>query len=324
MTLPAWFQQIEPSVKSFDEIPYKSVDGTPWPEDELELPELSAELQLFKPLKVHYVELNPTGAKTLVFVHGLGSYLKFWRYQLDRFAGQGYRVLALDMPGFGKSSKPRSFKYTMPAQAKVLHAFLRAVNANKPVLVGHSMGGHISLVYSLNYPENVSALGLASPAGFERFSRRDRAWLKSVFTTALVMSGTAESVYTNLVNNNFSNWREDFEWLIAERLGLPQDPIFKDYAYANVKAVHGLLDTDFTRGNINQITVPVMIVYGTHDRLIPNRFMHPGPTAEVMNYGHNAIKGSVLHALDGCGHTLQIDCSTRFNEHLDTFLEGLK
>jgi len=38
-------------------------------------------------------ELNPQGARTLLFIHGLGSYLKFWRYQLDAFAAQGYRVI---------------------------------------------------------------------------------------------------------------------------------------------------------------------------------------------------------------------------------------
>ncbi|MEO1483791.1 MAG: alpha/beta hydrolase [Myxococcota bacterium] len=323
VTLPAWFRQIEPSVESFDQLPYESPAGVQWPERSVVLRELSTAMELSEPLRLHYVELNPSGSQVLVFLHGLGSYLKFWRYQLDRFANLGFRVIALDLPGFGKSSKPRAFGYSMQDQARVLNAFLSSIDAPKPVLVGHSMGGHISLNYAINYPESVRAIGLASPAGFERFSRTDKTWLKSVFTTSLLLSGTAESVYTNLVNNNFAQWRKDYEWLIAERLGLRRDPAFKDYAHANVKAVHGLLETEFTRAKINQISVPVMIVYGTRDRLIPNRFMHPGPTAEVMDYGHVKIKDSVLHALDGYGHTLQIDGSERFNAHLTEFLGGL-
>jgi pimeloyl-ACP methyl ester carboxylesterase len=92
---------------AFSEFRYAGPDGRDWPVAMHELPETARTYGLRRPLRVAYVDLDPAGPKgTLVFVHGLGSYLKFWWYQLDAFAAEGWRVVALDLPGYGKSEKP--------------------------------------------------------------------------------------------------------------------------------------------------------------------------------------------------------------------------
>src|SRR5262245_20062033 len=96
----------------FEDLKYESLDGQAWPVKEISLPGIAQKYGLPKEPSLVYVELNPEGAKTLVFLHGLGSYLKFWRYQLDSFAEDGYRVIAFDMLGYGKSDKPGTFPYT--------------------------------------------------------------------------------------------------------------------------------------------------------------------------------------------------------------------
>ncbi len=305
---------------SFSEVPYASVDGKAWKEERLPLPGVAKLYGLPDPPMVEYVELNPDGRETMLFVHGLGSNLKFWRYQLDTFAGEGYRVVALDMLGYGKSDKPATFPYSMEAMADVVHELAQALDIERPILVGHSMGGHIALTYAIRFPDDLSALILTSPAGFEVFSRREKVWFRDAFSSALVKGATEEAIWGNVRSNNFGRWRPEYEWLIEERVRVAKTPEFDQYAYANVKSVQGLTQTDFVRQNLDRIKVPTLIVYGTRDRLIPNPFMHGGATGDVMAYGHAHIKGSQMIPLAGCGHMVQIDCSQPFNEDVREFL----
>lgn len=306
----------------FAEYEYTSVAGEPWPEHDVVLEGITEAYELGIPAKVHYVELNPEGEKTILFVHGLGSYLKFWRYQLDAFAAQGYRVLALDLLGYGKSAKPATFPYTMDAFAEVVRAFMREKGLDKPILVGHSMGGHTALTLAITYPDLVSALVLTAPAGFEQFSPREREWFRSVFSTSLVKSVPESGLWGSIRRSNFMNWQPEYEWLIEERARVRFSEEFDAYAYANVRSVQGLTFTEYTRNNLGRIEVPTLIIFGTGDRLIPNRFMHGGFTRDIMQYGADRIGGSSLVELDGCGHTVQMDCWPRYNEQVQTFLEG--
>ncbi|MEM6734081.1 MAG: alpha/beta hydrolase [Myxococcota bacterium] len=306
---------------SFADIEYTSLKNQPWSEKTKTLEALSSGLGVSAPLNVTYVEQNVGGKGPIVFVHGLGSNLKFWRYQIDVFAARGYHVIAIDLPGFGKSDKPRDFSYAIDDQARVLRAFLDALAIKKPIVIGHSMGGHTGLVYAINYPKALKALVLVSPAGFEAFSKKDKAWLKSVFTPDLIQGLGEPEIRSSIVNTNFSKWKDEYQWLIDQRLHIKTAPKFEDYALANVKAVHGLLETELVRKNLGKIRVPTLIAYGHSDLLIPNRVIHPGKTQDVMKFGHAGIKDSVLVGFDGCGHTLQIDCSNEVNSKIESFLK---
>lgn len=307
----------------FDQVLYDGPSGEPYREERAALPGIKARYGLPEAPEVTYVELNPDGARTLLFIHGLGSNLKFWRYQLDAFASQGYRVLALDMLGYGKSDKPASFPYTMEAMAEVVREVAAAANADRPILIGHSMGGQVALSFAIRFPEDLSAMVLTSPAGFERFSRREKAWFRKVFSSALVKGASEEAIWRNIRKNNFDDWQDEYEWLIEERVRVAKTPEFDQYAYANVKSVQGLTETDFVRDNLDKIKVPTLIIHGDEDRLIPNPFMHGGPTRDIMEYGHRGISGSRLITLENCGHMIQIDCSKRYNRDVSSFVEAV-
>ncbi len=310
----------KPTLK-FQDFKYESVEGKAWPSDTVSLPEAANRYGLARPPKLHFVELNPNGERTLLFVHGLGSYLKFWRYQLDDFAAQGYRVLAIDMLGYGKSDKPATFPYTMEAMGDVVREFIKLLDAERVTLVGHSMGGQTALSFAIRYPEELEALVLTAPAGFEKFSVREKAWFKKVFSVALIKSSNEGAIWNSIRRNNFYRWKSDYEWLIEERVRVIKDPAFERYAYANVRSVQGLVHTDFVRANLHRIKVPTLIVHGDMDRLIPNPFMHGDRTVNIMRYGKKRIKGSKLVTLEGCGHTIQIDCHEDYNEAVKVFLE---
>ncbi len=302
-------------------VEYSSPQGNTWPESRLALPQTAKKYALPITPEITYVEVNPGAAPTVVMIHGLGSYLKFWRYQVDEVASAGYHVIALDMLGYGKSDKPATFPYTMEAMAEVVHELVRAKGLERPILMGHSMGGQTAMSYSIEFPGDLSGLILVSPAGFEAFSPKEKQWFKNVFSSKLILAADEEAIWGSIRYGNFYRWTSDFEWLIEERVRAVKNSQFKAYAYANVKSVHGLLDNEFVRANLHQITVPTLIVHGDRDRLIPNPYLHGGNTADVMEYGHANIAGSRLVTLSGCGHSLQLDCHQEFNRVALGFLD---
>ena len=151
----------------FSEYPYQGPSAKAWPVQYAQLSETAQRAGLSKPVRAAYVELNKGGSKgTLVFLHGLGSYLKFWYYQLDTFAAQGWHVVAIDLPGFGKSDKPGTFPYTMEALGDAAAELVGQLGVKQAVFVGHSMGGQTALSLAIRKPELVRALVLTDPAGF--------------------------------------------------------------------------------------------------------------------------------------------------------------
>ena len=310
-------------VLAFQDFPYTSLQGQAWPLQRLPLAKTAQAYNLATLPEVAYVQLNPEGQRTLVFIHGLGSYLKFWRYQLDTFAAQGYRVVAVDLPGYGKSDKPASFPYTMEAMADAVREVVHALGVERPILVGHSMGGQTALSYAIRYPEEPGALVLTSPAGFERFSWKEKAWFKRVFSTVLIKSAPEYGIWGSVRQSNFSRWRPELEWLIEERVRAVGSPGFDAYAYANVRTVDGLAHNDFVRDSLGHIQAPTIIVFGEDDRLIPNPFMHGGRAREIMSYGHAGIRGSELVGLERCGHSVQLDCPEEYNAAVSAFLKKL-
>lgn len=298
----------------FQSFPYQSLRGEAWPEQRLELDAGFA---------ITYVELNPQGEKTLLFVHGLGSYLKFWRYQLDELAGKGYRVIAIDLPGYGKSDKPSSFPYTMEAFAAVVHEVIEKLGLDRPILVGHSMGGHVAMTHAIVYPGEARALVLTAPAGLEKFSARERAWFAAVVRTELIAGATEEDIWGSVRASNFMHFRDELLWMIEERVRVARTPEFAAYVHANVMSVRGLSQTDFVRENLGKIAVPTLIVFGSADALIPNPFLHGGRPREIMGFGHRGIRGSELVELRGCGHSLQLDCPVPYNAAVTSFLSRL-
>jgi pimeloyl-ACP methyl ester carboxylesterase len=106
-------------------------------------------------MKVHY-KSQGKGNTALVFVHGWTADLTSWRYQVPAFAGK-VRLVLIDLPGHGKSDKPK-IDYTMDVFAKAVDAVLTDAGVKKAVLAGHSMGTPVVRQFYRRYPKKVSGL----------------------------------------------------------------------------------------------------------------------------------------------------------------------
>jgi 3-oxoadipate enol-lactonase len=107
-------------------------------------------------------ELSGEG-KCLTLIHGMGSNLNAWRYQVPAFSNH-YRVLAYDVRGHGQTES-NDEELTIELWVADLYALLRVLNINDTFLLGHSMGGSIALQFTLKYANIVNALILSSSVG---------------------------------------------------------------------------------------------------------------------------------------------------------------
>ncbi|GLV43511.1 pummelig [Carabus blaptoides fortunei] len=119
--------------------------------------------------KIWTISLNPESQNTpLVLLHGLGSGVALWCLNLDAFAGSR-PVYAIDILGFGRSSRPSFSSDAMEAEqqmVKTVEEWRREMKLDNMILLGHSMGGFLAASYAISHPERVKHLILADPWGF--------------------------------------------------------------------------------------------------------------------------------------------------------------
>lgn len=266
-------------------------------------------------IELAYVD-EGSGEYTIIFIHGLGSYLKAWKKNINELKDQ-YRCIAIDLPGYGKSSKkPHSGK--MSFYAKVVKHFIDELNLKNVVLAGHSMGGQISIMAAINYPESIEQLILVDPAGFESFTEGQKQWFRDVMTVEGVMNTTVEQIQTNLAYN-FYNLPADAEFMITDRIAMRTADDFENYAYTVVQSVHGMVDEPLI-GMLDQIKQPTLIVFGENDNLIPNRFLNPGRTVDIAKNGDEKIPDSKLRIIPRAGHFVYFEKPEEFNREVISFL----
>lgn len=112
---------------------------------------------------IHYTDQGPRDARTLVLIHGLAGNMHNCTYALADELASDFRVIAIDRPGSGYSTRDRDELAALPAQAAMIWEFLDKLGIEKPVLVGHSLGGALSLAMALERKDRIGALALLCP-----------------------------------------------------------------------------------------------------------------------------------------------------------------
>lgn len=121
--------------------------------------------------RIVYLDNHRVG-ETLVLVHGFGGDKDNW-LRVARPLRSSYRVIALDLPGYGESDPAADGLYGIERQAQRLHAFIGALGLTRAHLGGHSMGGHVVAAYAARYPNAVGSLWLVANAGMRSAPRSE-------------------------------------------------------------------------------------------------------------------------------------------------------
>jgi len=112
--------------------------------------------------RIHYVDRGGAGP-ALVMIHGLAGNLMHFTYALADQLASDFRVIMVDRPGCGYSERPEGAPADLTAQAATLAKFMRKLGLKRPLVVGHSLGGALSLAIALDHPDCAGALALIAP-----------------------------------------------------------------------------------------------------------------------------------------------------------------
>lgn len=274
-------------------------------------------VQVSDSVEIAYVD-EGAGAQTLLLVHGMGSYLKSWTKNIEALKSD-YRCIALDLPGYGKSSKD-DYTHSMTFFADAVQQFIEKLQLKNVVLIGHSMGGQISIQLTLRKLPNIEKLILIAPAGLETFTESEKRWFKNVYTAAFIKATPTEQIIKNF-EINFHEMPEDARFMIDDRLFMRETVEYDIYCEMIPQCVQGMLNEPVYE-RLPEINLPTLILYGKNDQLIPNKFLHPAlTTTQVAESGHKQLPHSQLQLFDACGHFVQWECAEGVNEAIRTFLK---
>lgn len=248
------------------------------------------------PYRVHYF-VGGQG-KPLLLIHGLGARSEDWTPEMPAYAKNGFRVYAIDLLGCGRTDRP-DIAYTIDQQAGLIYGFLQAVHVNRTGVIGWSMGGWVALEFALRHPERVNRLVAMDSAGLK-------------FQTSL----TPEILEPNTIPQ-----LKRLETLLMARTYYIPAFVQRDLLRAmehNRPVVHRTLESLLTEegdltGRLDELRMPVLLVWGAHDELIP-------PSIGLRM--HETIPQSVLELYSGCGHLGPATCSDRIVPRVLGFLHS--
>jgi len=271
--------------------------------------------QLASGHKIAYIDEGEGPA--LILIHGLGSYIPAWKQNIPALSQQ-HRVIALDLPGYGKSSKDVE-SYSIPFFAETVAHLQDSLGLSRAVWIGHSMGGQIAIEGALEYPEKVSRLVLLAPAGFENFSEQEARMMTS-FVTPAAIKATPDSMVRQTFKAAFYEFPKEARFMADDRVALRGAEDFDGYARAYATSVRAMLEGP-VYDRLDEIRQPTLIIYGKQDALIPNRQLHPQLTTEtVAERGTEKIPESRLKMVDRAGHFVHFEQPDVVNEVILNFL----
>jgi non-heme chloroperoxidase len=258
-------------------------------------------------VRIYVEDVNPGGEKTILFIHGWPANHKLFEYQFNQLPSMGFRCIGIDLRGFGKSDKPYS-GYSYDRLADDIFAVVQTLKIKDFTLVGHSVGGAISIRYMAKHGgfgvSKLALLGAAAPSFTKRQDFPFGHTVEEVNTfisdtykdRPKMLQGFGDIFFFKYVTAPFSDW--------FFQLGL------KAAGYSTA-AVLGSLRDESLFADLGKIQVPTLILHGVHDQVCPY------PLALAMNKG---IRNSNLVPLNNSGHGLFWEEWEKVNKELSQFI----
>ncbi|TMC90202.1 MAG: alpha/beta fold hydrolase [Chloroflexi bacterium] len=280
-------------------------------------------------LRVH--QLQGGHGPPVLFIHGLGSsgYME-WRFNLEPAAVR-HRVYAPDLPGYGRTEKPR-VRYTIAYFASFIERYMDDCGLAAAAIVGASLGGRIALEIALENPRLarrlvlVNALGLGRPKpqmaqmayglvtvphvgeAVMRFTRSALRWAppRTIRRVAGRFAGSSSDLEKVMDDDYLHNLREMYET--------------PDFHNAYLSTVRSLIHPRALLGGqhdvsqrLSELKMPVQLIWGADDPLFP---------VAHATRAHALIPDCKLAVIEGAGHTPQAERPDEFNRLLNDFLSA--
>lgn len=251
----------------------------------------------------------------MVLLHGLGASLEWWEQVAEDLSAH-YTVVVPDLPGHGLSEEP-AHGYTLPAARSVIGGLLDSLGIHRAVMAGNSMGGLAALSFSLHRPERVHSLVLVANAGFGRplGPPLRLATLPGVGETALRFARYEATARIGFGSIFHDSRRLSPAWL-SRVVTLCRRATYRKAFLACLR--HGVDTGGLKRhiladiaGNAGRLTMPVLILWGREDKVIP---------VAHAQWGRRLIPHAELVVLAGCGHAPQLELPHETASEIRSFI----
>lgn len=261
-------------------------------------------------VRVHYQEAGPSEGPPMILIHGFASSTLVWSKVFLELAARGFRVFAPDLLGYGYSSKPRDFDYTIGAQARMVDLLLEKLGLDPAIVVGSSYGGAIAATIALDYPERVARLVLV---GAVTNNEPTRYLLMRLFGSPLIGDVLSPLLIGSrlLLKRRMKRVYDRHSWVLDDqRIEARHQPLRTAAVHRAILRTVRRWDADRIQRAAHLIKHPTLILWGDNDAETPLRF------GEQL---HDAIRDARLIVFRECGHLPHEEFPQAFTEVIADF-----
>lgn len=245
----------------------------------------------------------------LVLIHGIGANLYCWRWLIPHLNTR-FRVLAIDLPGFGGSSKPKSETYGLDEQCDRIFAFLDALAIDQAFVVGNSMGGNIALWLARSRPERIRGVTVIAPATSPK-----------LIPLNLNRLAWASAPLSLLLSRPALRWAHRRTVSRKERVDLARvEESYRTYVRRPEAVRSFLRATEAIRdprlpAALKEVKDPVLLLWGARDRLVSKK---------TIDDLEAALGATSRHVHETGGHHLQEDEPEWVAQHIVEFFSRIQ
>jgi len=242
-------------------------------------------IKRIKDVDINYVDYGE-GEHTIVLLHGWGQNIEMMKPIGDKLK-KSNRIIIVDLPGFGQSSEPDTV-WTMYDYTDAINKLLKSLNVDNPIMIGHSFGGKISLIYASKY--NVSKLILfGSPFKQEIKKLSLKTKILKFLKTVPVINKLEGFAKKHIGSRDYKEASDFMRKILVEHVNL-----------------------DITE-DVKKIKCPTLLVWGTMDQEVP---------VERAYELEKLIKDAVVVTYEGCSHYAYLERLGQTINVLKSFIGG--
>jgi len=247
---------------------------------------------------LHYIEGDKfdKSRPTILMIHGAAQSSSTWKYQLDLFKNHpSFNFIALDLPGRGGSGG-EGFRTLVEYKESVLK-FIKHLNLENIILIGHSMGGGVAMLLAMDHPEFIKACVLAATGAKLKVAEQTLDTVKNNYEMFCEVSPDRM-----FAENSPENLKEEFK---SDLVDTGAEVCYWDLVACN--------EFDILN-DVQKISTPTLIISADKDILTPVKYGE---------YLHQKIYGSRFHEIKGSGHFIMQEKTNEFNNILEDFLNNI-
>ncbi|RYF88765.1 MAG: alpha/beta hydrolase [Chitinophagaceae bacterium] len=279
-------------------------------------------------LQMAYMDVkpaNPNGAVVLL-LHGKNFNGAYWQNTIEKLSSLGYRVVAPDQVGFGKSSKPSTYQYSFHQLAENTKTLLDSLGIPKAMVLGHSMGGMLAARFALMYPGSTQKLILENPIGLEDYKvMTPYQSIEKNYRNELSQTYDKIKKY-QLTNYYDGKWKPQYDRWVNLLAGWTINEHYPIMAW-NAALTSDMIFTQPVLYELNKIQVPTLLIIGTRDRTAIGKTLVSEQVRKTMGQyqllgkqTQKKIRNCQLVELKNVGHLPHIEVFEEFMKALLPFI----